>query len=558
MLTQFRRARHLQRYQKIVVVFARHGFGSFLETLQLNRYLPINPNLFHKRAQPEQISPAEHFRLALEELGPTFIKLGQILSTRPDLFPADFVLELSKLQDRVPPNSWEQILALLKEEYGQDPDQVFSRLDPEPLGSASLSQVHPAELPDGSQVVVKIQRPNIHGTIESDLEIMNDLAALAQRTAWGKLYNPVEIVNNFAFTLQNELDYRREGLNADRFRENFAGQPNLFIPKVYWDYSTAHVLVLERMEGIKIDDFAALEAAGYDRRKIASISAGMIVKEILEDGFFHADPHPGNFLILAGSPPSNPVIGAMDFGMVGHVSRTDRMNMVQAIAYASQGEAHALVEHFLRMGAVTGTIDMQSLERDVERMLTQYRGIPLKLIQARRLVEEVMGIAFKYHVTLPADLWLLFKTTIMMDGLARQLDPDFDLVAVFAPPVRRILLEMRMPWTWGSTFFSEIESLLLAMREAPAAGGALLRNLQRGQLPVKLNMGATKETLDRLDRISTRISLSILIAAFILGLALLLPTATGNRFATGLIHAGFMASLALGIWVAFDIIRSGR
>ncbi len=563
MLTSFRRARHLQRYYRIVTVLARHGFGPFLGSLHMDRHLSLPPAIFRQEARASSLTPAEHLRVALEELGPAFVKLGQILSTRPDLFPVPYIVELSKLQDSVPPQDWETVRAVLCDEYGRDPEQVFTEIDVVPLGSASLAQVHAATLPDGSQVVLKIQRPNITETVNADLDILTDLASLAQRTAWGHLYNPVEIVAQFGHTLHNELDYRREGLNADRFRSNFAGDKHLYIPNVYWDYCTPRVLVLERLHGIKSDDLAALDADGHNRSEIAEQAAGLIIKEIMIDGFFHADPHPGNFLIthgvstLEGESPFE-VLGAMDFGMVGYVSKADRLNIIQAYAYIEKGDAMGLVRHLERMGAITAKVDLQELERDIDRMMNENRGMPFKYIKTQRLLEDAMQIASRYRITLPPDLWLLFKTVMMMDGLARKLAPDFDIFAAFTPHVRQVLADMRMPWVWGPTLLDDLESLAFAMKDIPSIAQGFLHDLLHGEAPFSFDIGANKQTLDRLDRLGTRISLSLLISAFILGLALLLPLSTGNRFAEILVIIGFVAAFALGVWLVFSILRSGK
>jgi ubiquinone biosynthesis protein len=268
MKSLFHRPRHLKRYHQIITVLAQHGFGSALEYLQMHRQISL-PKRLLKQDSNARISPAEYLRLALEELGPTFIKLGQALSTRPDLLPVEFISELCKLHDDVPPVPWEAIHASLVEELGEYPEEIFAYIDPDPLASASLAQVHAATLKDGSQVVVKVQRPNILSTIETDLEILHDLAVVAQRTTAGQIANSVEIVDDFTYTLFNELDYRREGRNAERFRANFAKETHLYIPKVYWEYSSRRLLVMERIQGIKINDIEALDAAGFDRHQVA-------------------------------------------------------------------------------------------------------------------------------------------------------------------------------------------------------------------------------------------------------------------------------------------------
>ncbi|MBW1939599.1 MAG: AarF/ABC1/UbiB kinase family protein, partial [Deltaproteobacteria bacterium] len=303
------------------------------------------------------VAPAEHLRLALEELGPTFIKIGQILSTRPDLLPPEYIAELSKLQDAVPPAPWDEIHAIIRTELKCEIEELFAEIEPEPMAAASLAQVHAAHLKDGSPVVVKVQRPHILETIHADLEILHDLASLVQKTPLGEMYNPVEVVSDFAFTLMNELDYLREGRNADRFRQNFADESHLYIPRVYWEYTTSHVLVLEWIRGIKIDDIAALDAAGYDRKKIALHSARIIIKEVLEDGFFHADPHPGNLVVMPGE-----VIGAMDFGMVGYLHERDRTQLIRLYIVSISLDANGIAAQLIQMGFVRRSLDRSALE----------------------------------------------------------------------------------------------------------------------------------------------------------------------------------------------------
>lgn len=584
-MPHFWQIKHLPRYNHIMSVFARHGFGSFIEQLRLDHYLPLPVNLLHRGHHPEPVTAAQHFRLAIEELGPTFIKLGQIVSTRPDLLPADFLVELSRLQDSVQPEAWEAVEGLLVQEYGPDYSSLFSEIDPIPLGSASLSQVHAARLADGSRVVLKIQRPNIVKTIETDLEILSELARLAQHTEWGKLYDPVNIVKDFAYVLVNELDFRMEGVNADRFRANFTGEHHLHIPTIYWDYCTRRVLVEERLSGIKIDQVEAIEAAGLNRHTVAAWAANIIVKEIIEDGFFHADPHPGNFFVMdrnadlsaasdadaAGDEPAaeaetaasyyiqrDIVIGAMDFGMVGYVSQSDRFNLLMAFTLAARRDSKGLVEHLVRIGAVSADDDLARLEYEVDRLLIRYQGIALKHIQTRQVVQELMQLAFEHRIHLPTDFWLLFKTLTMMDGLARKIDPDVDVFAILGKPVRKLVRDMHLPWVFGPQLMNDLQDLAFAFRDLPATGEHLLRSIQSGNLPFSFQMGMKKETLDRMDRLSTRISLSVLIAAFILGQALIFDVARQNSVAMALLIAGFMASLMLGLWYVITMLRGPK
>jgi len=360
--------RHLQRYSEIVTVFARHGFG-FLFT----RSKPGSRTWFRLpwRASPQDVPQkidhlAVHFRQALEELGPTFVKFGQVLSTRPDVLPLSFITELSKLVDSVSPEPWETIHALLTLELGQEPETLFASIDSKPIASASLSQVHAAVLHDGQEVVIKVQRPNISTRINTDLEILSSLAANAQASSLGKVYDFIGIADDFSFTLRNELDFQREGRNADRLRESFSSERQpLYIPKVYWELTTRQVLVMERIRGIKISDIPALDAAGYNRHKIALNSASTTVKQILEDGFFHADPHSGNYLIQPGE-----VIGLVDFGKVGYLRDKDRRDLVRLYIVAIELDVDGMIDQLVSLGAVQEDVDRNRLANDLSRWQT--------------------------------------------------------------------------------------------------------------------------------------------------------------------------------------------
>ncbi len=548
-----RGVRHLRRFQQIAQVLARHGFGELLDLLGA---APVSPLARVLRRRPV-LGPPQRLRMALEELGPTFIKLGQVLSTRPDLLPPAYVAELAKLQDTVPPAPWEPVRALLEAELGAPPEEVFATLSPEPIAAASLAQVHAATLPDGSEVVVKIQRPNVEETVNVDLDILADGARLLQtRTPLGELYDLPGIVEEFAATLRGELDFYREGHNADRFRANFADEPYLYIPKVYWEYTTRRVLVMERIRGIKIDDIAALDAAGYDRYRIGLHAARMVIKEVLEDGFFHADPHPGNFFVMPGE-----VIGAMDFGMVGYLSRRTRTDLVRLYIAMVQLDEEAVVDQLVRMGAVGGAVDRIGLQHDIGRFLRKYAGLPLKAIRARDVMEEAMPIAFRYHLRLPSELWLLGKTLAMMEGVGLKLVPDFDMFAVSRPYVQRFMREMASPRAWMPSLVRGMGDWVQLLDMLPRTGMQLLARAERGELEVSLRHQELGRALVYLDRLANRLALSILLAALIVGLALLVPAfhlAERGGLITALVILGFALASVVGLWLILSILRSGR
>lgn len=553
-----RTIRHLRRYQEIAQVFIRHGLGELVDLLELQPYLALPRRLIRRwREEAPPLGAPQRLRLALEELGPTFIKLGQVLSTRPDLIPPAYIIELTKLQDTVPPEPWEPIQEQIEAELGAPAGELFATIGREPIAAASLAQVHPATLHDGNRVVVKVQRPGIEKTIEVDLEILQDIVRLLQgRVALARLYDLPQIARGFATTLRMELDFYREGHNAERFRENFSEDPYLYVPEIHWDFTTRRVLVMERIEGIKIDDVEGLDRSGYDRRRIAANAARMVVKEVLEDGFFHADPHPGNFIVMPGE-----VIGAMDFGMVGHLSYRIRADLTRLYVAAIQMDEQGLVDQLSRMGATAADVDRIALEHDLARLLRKYYGLPLKAIRAQDVMQDATPVAFRHHLRLPSQLWLLGKTLAMLEGVGLQLDPDFDFIAFSRPYVRRFLLKMvdlrnlgpRLIKTGGD--WSDLLGLL------PRVGSQLLVQAERGELELALEHKGLDRALNRFDRSANRISLSVLLAALIVGLALIIPAfnlAEEVGLATVLVVAGFAGASLLGLWLVFSIWRSRK
>ena len=553
-----RGVRHIRRYREIARIFIRHGFGELVDLLELQPYLSLPRRLLrHWRRESTPLGAPRRLRLALEELGPTFVKLGQVLSTRPDLLPPAYVAELVKLQDTVPPAEWELIHARIESELGSPLEELFADFDSTPIAAASLSQVHAAALPDGTPVVIKVQRPNIQTLIETDLEILFDLARLVQkRTPLGEIYDLPEIVEEFAATLRAELDFHREGRNADRFRDNFADEQCLYIPQVHWNFTTQRVLVLERLEGIKIDNIEALDAAGHDRACIALNAARMIIKEVLEDGFFHADPHPGNFIVM-----EDEAIGAMDFGMVGYLSRRARTDLIRLYNAAVQLDEEGIVDQLIRMGVTGDKLDRRELQRDMMRLLRKYHGMPLGMIRAGEVIEEVMPVAFRHHLHLPSDLWLLGKTLGMMEGVGLKLDPDFDVFAVAEPYLRRLVWQMISPPDWRLSLLKGMDDWRELLSLIPRVGSRLLTQAERGKLEITLDHKGLDQALVQVDRLANRLSLSMLLAAFIVGLALLVPAfnlAEQWGLATILVILGFVGASLLGLWLILSIWLSGR
>lgn len=552
----FIRPRTFRRYRQIAEILADYGFGALLAQMGLSERLNL-PRRFRRRKALGEITLARRVRLLLEELGPTFIKFGQILSTRSDLLPPEFLEELSYLQDQVAPVSWEEARQVLESELEAPAEAYFSHIDPQPIASASLAQVHLATLLSGEEVILKIQRPNIEQTINTDLDILHDLTNLAQsRTALGARFEVAELAEEFALALRNELDFRREAWNADRFRKNFAGEKHLYVPKIFWDLTTRRLLVMERVEGIKIDDLPALEAAGYDRRRIAEHAARFVLKEVLIDGFFHADPHPGNLIIMPGE-----VIGVIDFGIVGRLNERERVDLARLFIAVVQLDIDAVVDQLYRMGVASPKTDRQGLHRDLRRLLSQYYGRPIYAISGREVIRGVQPIIYRHRLHVPPDYWLLMKTSAIMQGVGLALDPQFDIFEAARPYLREVFLSL---WSPGS-LATEVSRLFLDWKDlaeaAPRKTADILGQIERGDLTIRMTLPQLDPFVKILDRLVNRIIFSMLLSALLVALALLIPLLDLTwpwGFTTWLVLAGFLVMFLLALRLAWLVLRSGR
>jgi ubiquinone biosynthesis protein len=535
-------------------VLARHGLGFFISITGLERFVRLQRLL--NRGYDEPLSRPEHVRIALEELGPTFIKLGQILSTRADLLPPAYQVELAKLQDAAPPLMPQAVTAVIEEEFGRPVEAVFKRFDRTPLAAASIGEVHAAELADGTPVVVKVQRPGVIAQIELDLQILHNLAVTASRR-WpiAEEYAAVGLVQEFAQTLRQETDYVREGRNAERFAANFLDDETVHFPNVYWEYTTPRVLTLERIGGIKIDDLASLEAAGYDRHRIATNGARMVLKMVFRDRFFHADPHPGNFFVEPGER-----IGVVDFGMVGTVGARVREQLAWAlIAYTSE-DAERQVDTLYEMGVAGHHVDRSSLRRDVEQLRARYYGRPVGDIAIRPVVNDVLGVVRRHRLHLPSGYALLLKTVLMHESLVAQLDPSFEFTSVLVPYARRMVVRHFSPAGWAPAVGQAALDVARLGVEFPQQLRRLLSSLQRGDLELAIRPTGFAAMLRRVERIANRLVLGMVASAFVIALAVLLSAyhVRSDPQIGAVLVVGFVLASVLGVYVAWSILRSGK
>src|ERR1700730_11894671 len=535
-----------RRYRQVSQVLARHGLGFFISITGLERFVRFQRVFNRNYEQP--LSRPEYVRRALEELGPTFIKLGQILSTRADLLPPAYQVELAKLQDAAPPLKTEVVTAIIA--------AVFASCSDVPLACASIGQVHAATLADGTRVVVKVQRPGVVEQIEQDLQILRNLAATASRR-WpvGEEYDVVGLVHEFAHTLRAETDYIQEGRNAERFAENFAGDDSVYFPSVFWEQTTGRVLTLERIDGIKVDDLATMDTAGVDRAKVAMNGARMVLKMVFRDRFFHADPHPGNFFIQPGGR-----IGVVDFGMVGTMGPRIQEQLVWALLAYTSEDPDRQVDAMYELGVAGSHIDRAALKRDVEHLRARYYGRPVGEIAIGPVVNDVLGLVRRHRLHLPTGYALLVKTVLMHESLVTRLDPSFEFNAVLGPYARGMIVRHFSPLGWGKAFGQAGVDLARLGLELLPPGRRVLGSLQRGDVELAIRPTGFEPLLRRLEQIANRLVLGIVTAAVVVALAVLLAAyhVRSDPQTAAILLAGFVLASILGVYVAWSILRSGR
>lgn len=538
-------ARDIGRVRDISGVLARYGFGEVL-----NR-IGFGP----KRSEPSAPAAgggawATRLRMALEELGPSFVKLGQIVSTRSDILPADLISELTKLQDNVPPVPFADIKTQVEQSLGASLEEVFTAFDEEPLAAASIAQVHRAKLKTEEgllDVVVKVQRPGIGKTIASDLDILHTFAALLERTMpETRIYSPTGLVQQFDHAVTNELDFSTEAENAIRFAQNFEGYRNIRFPKVYRQASSKYVITLEYLEGKKLSDAVA---SGHSGKKLSRIGMDVIVKQIFEDGFFHADPHPGNLLILG--EPASPCVAMLDLGMVGRLSPRLRDLAVDLMVAAVRKDFEKIADVLYAIGTPTKKIDMNAYRAEVELLAEKYLGKPLKDIEISALIRDLAQGGMKYGIELPTDFLLVGKSLMTVEGIGKMLDPDVDIFEEAKPLFLEILKKRYSPERIGNELLRRLERLSGATTHLPEQLREVLDDLRLGRLSVRTSDIEGAHASDRLGR---RIYSGLVGSALILSGAWAL---TAN-------HPGPSIALfvAAGLWLfshqARDVIKAWR
>ena len=546
--------KHVKRKAQIAKILAKHGFGFIVEKVGLGRFVPFHWGIFGHPKREHRYSAPEHLRMAFEELGPTFIKLGQILSTRPDLIPTEYIEEFAKLQDRIPPCPTERIVKVVEEELGAPLKELFAEFEKEPLASASIGQVHRARLKDGTRVVVKVQKPGVELQIRQDLEILEELVKrLSAHWEAAEHIDLEGLFKEFSYVLRNELDYEREGRNAETFRKNFLKDDYVHIPRVFWKYSTSKVLTLEELEGSKFTDVQSIRKLGYDPKEVARKGADMYMNMFFRDGFFHGDPHPGNFFLLKDGR-----IGLVDFGMVGVLDDVMRINLVQLLYGITKNDMSLVMDALYDLG-IRGDPKRESmLRKEFEVLFSYYFLKPLGEIKLSRVVNEIFRLTYRYRITLPSDLFLLLKTIGMAEGLLMNLDPEFRMISVIKPYVSRSRRVFASPRFIARQ--AERNTLLLSkmLIQSPEKLKRFTSMLEAGKLEFSVKYEGEKRLVSDLRKDINRLTLSILTLAFILSMALVVSSYKPEFFRVEffLILVGFVALIFFG-GLMFKVFREG-
>jgi ubiquinone biosynthesis protein len=549
--------RDLPRLHEISSVLIRYGWGDVVRILGVSHLLERAGQLLHWQTSNEitRLDLPIRIRLALTDLGPTFVKLGQILATRVDVFPPSWIAEFEKLHSQVPPVPFERLRPGLEAVWGREVEEVFTDFQLEPFAAASIAQVHRAHLPDGTPVVVKVRRPDILSKIEADLRILNHLARLLELQMPDlRRYRPAQIVGQLKRSLLRELDLVKEARNLDSFQERFRDDDTVHIPKVYWDYCGEVVNVQEELVGIPGTDVARARAEGYDLTLLASRGADAVLKMILIDGYFHADPHPGNVVYLPGNR-----IGMLDFGMVGRITDSRRDQLIDFLeALIHKDEAGML--NVLTLWAGDADIDEEHLAYDISEMVFGYDNLTLKDIRVGTLLSEVTGVMRDNHLSLPPDLTLLFKAIITLEGLGHQLDPDFHMVDHLTPFVQRIMEARFSPQALAKRARKGLKEMAEIVIGLPRDVARLFRMARRGRLRVDLDLKRLDHFGLQLNQAANRLTMGVLTASLVVGSSIIMTVKGGPELfglpLFGLL--GFVVAFFNSVWILYAIWRSGR
>nr|WP_035512894.1 AarF/ABC1/UbiB kinase family protein [Halalkalibacillus halophilus] len=550
----------MNRYREIATAFSRNGFDFFVKEVGLDKVFTLPRRVVENKRGPEGTKTmGERIRSFLEDLGPTFIKIGQMASNRPDLIPEDIMEELGQLQDEVNPFPFEDVKRIVEAELEQPLEELFDYFEEEPLGVASIGQVHKAMLYSGEYVAVKVQRPKVEKQIHTDLEILQELATRAERRLkWAQDYQVKDVIKEFSKAIKEELDYETEGRNADLMSRQFENDSSVQIPNIYWDYTSKKVLTMEFVEGIKLDDTASLQEEGVDLPQVAERLVNALFYQLFKDGHFHADPHVGNVLAV-----NNERLAFMDFGLMGHLSSDMKSHLAELVVAMVKQETDNMIKAIKKIGGIPEELNEHELDRDVEQFLIKYYGVPLSNISLGESITDIFRIAQEHHIKIPADLTMVGKTLLTLEGVIEKLDPDFSIIDAAEPFGRDLIREKYNPKRIAKKVFDQVHEYGDIVEDLPEVFRELSSMAKKRKLPLEINIPKADTFFAKLDQVSNRLSFAIVLLAFSLIMTGLIIGSALGRQSTMLwqvpaIEVGFVIAMLMFAWLIYSIVRSGR
>ena len=549
------KTRNLGRLTEIAQVAVRHGFGYFFERHKLTDLLPGRRN--GEILEGTASERGKHLRELLDELGPTFVKFGQLLSMRPDVLPPDIITELRGLQDDVRPFAYEDVERVIREELGQPIERLFVEFDPTPLAAASIGQVHRAVLPNGHTVAVKVQRPGAPEQIEADLGLLYQAARLVKERVRALDFVDVrEVVDEFARGIRQELDYRLEGRNAEQLHRNFAGHPHVRVPRVYWSYTSSRVLTLEFIVGTQLADVDELAYSLDERKRLAEVIAEAWMTMIFRDGFFHGDPHPANILVITPD-----LIGLVDFGLAGKLTDDDVSKATRLFIDVANENVNEIPKRLSDLGVRYPKEREEEFRAEISDLYYRYYGARLSEIDPLQVIREVFGVIYSLNLRLPTRFILLDKAIATLASVGVELYPDFNVFEVAKPYARGLLMSRYTPQRVISRARRESFKLASVFADYPYQVHDVLEQMRDGQIEVGFVHKGLDEFTHKLDVAFNRLIIAFVVAAGLIGSSLIGVFATSGPQVLGLnvVSAfGFFIAGVLGLWLMWGVFRSGR
>ncbi|MFW5996077.1 MAG: ABC1 kinase family protein [Halanaerobiaceae bacterium] len=550
-----RQYRHFKRYRDIAQILLKNGLGFLIEKLDLGKFLPFKQRFQSDKGELNQNTIAVRLKKVLQELGPAYIKLGQLLSTRADILSPEYVRELRKLQDKVAPVNFEQLEEVLIAELGENYSSLFKTIKEKPEAAASIAQIHRAVLKDGRDVIMKIQRPHIKEKIKVDLEIMFNIAAQAEeRELVPDFIKPSGMISEFRESILQELNFKMEVSNIEKFRNNFRDNEHIIVPEIYNEYSTRRLIVMEEIKGVKLKDIEDSDV-DIDNKFLAELGARALLKQVLIDGFFHADPHPGNIFVVGRDK-----LAYIDFGLIGQLTPEVQDSFAVLFFALMRKNVDIIVDTLIEIGVTPGKLNVRKFKLDIQDLLNRYYGVDLSEIDFKQVTDDFQRIIYRHRIQMPQDFFLLGRAIAVSEGVGYMIDPDFNIVKVGQEFLKELVRDRLKPGSILRRLVSKLWGFRSSTRGLPGKMRSILDKVISDELSINFIHRNLESLINQLDIVTNRLSISLIISSLIIGSSMILQTDMSPTFfeipLLGLL--GYVIAGVFGFWLVIDILRSGK